>query len=99
MAAGQLTAFQTAFLACACSGSIARPSPRTSGRPCTGTCNPHTGLRRIDEAFPHELRANTLDERDADPLQERLGLAGDRLRQLVNSGALTISPSRPWVAL
>lgn len=24
--------------------------------------NPHTGKRRIDEAFPHELRANTVDD-------------------------------------
>lgn len=24
--------------------------------------NPHTGLRRIDEAFPHELRANTREQ-------------------------------------
>ncbi len=24
--------------------------------------NPHTGVRRIDEAFPHELRANTNDQ-------------------------------------
>ena len=24
--------------------------------------NPHTGIRRIDEVFPHELRANTNEQ-------------------------------------
>jgi phage terminase large subunit len=41
--------------------------------------NPHTGKKRIDEAFPHELRANTLDQEMQDHVQERLELSGDRL--------------------
>lgn len=57
------------FLHWACVAAHQRPAtywhmlPEYSqGRKAIWTAvNPHTGIRRIDEAFPHELRANTND--------------------------------------
>ena len=36
--------------------------------------NPHSGKRRIDEAFPHEIRESTNEQRDVHPLSQRLDL-------------------------
>lgn len=41
------------------------PQANQSRKAIWEAVNPHTGIRRIDEAFPHEIRANT---RDADML-------------------------------
>ena len=45
--------------------------------------DPHTGKRRIDEAFPHELRVNTNESGNVHPPQEWLDLASGWFRIMV----------------
>ena len=42
--------------------------------------NPHTGRRRIEEAFPREIRASTNDHEMLIRFRSRLDLAGGRAR-------------------
>jgi phage terminase large subunit len=48
--------------------------------------NPHSGKRRIDEAFP--LRSESMNARNVDPLQERIDVAGGGIGQLQQPGRL-----------